>query len=227
MSELIPILRALIRDEMANLRLGEIGVVTAVFPHAEGDAHNYECSLKLRDGDLELRRVPMCTPHIGMSSAPRVGDLVLVTYIHGDTNNPVVIGRLYSDTSPPPVHEDKAWHVESPYQDKTSITLAADGAVQVTAGKTTLTMKKDGEVEIAGEAALKIKVKGAINIEGDATGEITVSGDATVSASNVTIKAGNINLGEGGSGVITEMSHPACLFTGAPFKGSASVKAKM
>ncbi|HND34668.1 MAG TPA: phage baseplate assembly protein V, partial [Myxococcota bacterium] len=160
MTDLIPILRALIRDELQNLKLGEIGVVTAIFPHAKGDTHNYECSLKLRDGDLELRKVPMCTPHIGMSSTPRIGDLVLVTYINGDTNNPVVIGRLYSDTSPPPDHEEKAWHVQSPYQDQTHMTLAADGAVKLAAGKTTLTMKKDGIIEINGEAALEIKVSG-------------------------------------------------------------------
>lgn len=226
MSQLVPLLRALIRDEMASLRLGEVGVVSAIFPHAKGDNANYECSLKLRDSGLELTQVPMCTPHIGMASTPRVGDLVLVTYINGDSNNPVVIGRLHSDKAPPPDHAEGAWHVESPYQGQTSLTLAADGAVQVKAGKTTLTLKHDGAVEIVGEAVLDLKVKGAIQITGEAAAEIKVSGSATVEAASVTVKAGTIDLGEGGSGVITQMSHK-CYFTGAPLIPSVSVKAKM
>lgn len=227
MSQLIPLLRALIRDEMASLRLGEIGLVTAVSPHKEGDSANYECSLRLRDGEVELKNVPMCTPHIGMASAPRVGDLVLVTYVHGDSNNPVIIGRLYSDQAPPPEHAEGAWRVESPYQGETSLTLTADGAVEVKAGETTLVLRKGGDVALCSAGALKLQVKGAIQIEGEADAEIKISGSATVEASKVTIKAGTIDLGEGGAGIVTTQSHPACLFTGAPFLGSASVKAKM
>lgn len=227
MSELIPLLRALIRDELRALQLGEIGVVTQVYPHGDdSDAANYECSVRVKNSTLELRQVPICTPHIGMVSTPRVGDLVVVTYLQGDPNAPIIIGRLYSDESRPPVHAEKAWHVESPLQDTTSLTLAADGAVKVKAGDTTLTLLKSGDVEINSAAALKVQVKGEIQIQGSSSAEIKVEGDATISASNVTVKAGAINLGEGGGGVITTMSHK-CYFTGAPLIGSTSVKAKM
>lgn len=226
MSELVPLLRALIQDELRSLQLGDIGVVTQVFPHAdEGDAANYECSVKLRNRELELRKVPMCTPHIGMASVPRVGELVLVTYVHGDPNQPIIIGRLYSDEVRPPVHAEKAWHVESPLQAKTSLTLTAEGAVHIQAGDTTLLLNKSGDVELKSAGALKLKVAGEVHLEGDAAAEIKVSGDATVSASSVTIKAGTIDLGEGGGGVVTMMTHK-CYFTGAPLVGSVSVKAK-
>lgn len=226
MSDLIPVLRALIRDELRQLQLGEIGVVTAIFPHSPGDTHNYECSLRLRDGTLELRQVPMCTPHIGQASAPRVGDLVLVTYLHGDPNQPVVLGRLYSDEAPPPPHAEGAWHVSSPYTGQTSLTLAADGTVRLKSGETTVTMFQGGDIEIESAKDLKVNVKGAIRVQSGTSAAIEVSGDATVTAASVTVKADSIELGEGGAGVVTTMTHPACLFTGAPFKGSSIVKAK-
>ena len=40
--------------------------------------------MKLREGELELRKVPIATPHVGMVSAPAVGDLVMLTYVGGE-----------------------------------------------------------------------------------------------------------------------------------------------
>jgi hypothetical protein len=37
--------------------------------------------VQLREGGLELRKVPIATPHVGMASAPQVGDLVLLNYV--------------------------------------------------------------------------------------------------------------------------------------------------
>ena len=104
MTDVVTLMRALIREELRALRLGDLGVVTSVFPHADGDAHNYECNVRLREGELELRKVPIATPHIGLVSTPRVGDLVLLSYVGGDPNRPIVAGRLYSEQAPPPVH---------------------------------------------------------------------------------------------------------------------------
>ena len=115
MSDIVSIIQAIVRDELKSLRLGDLAVVTSVFPHAEdSDGHNYECNVKLREGNLELRRVPIATPHIGMASAPRVGDLVLISYVRGDPNRPIVQGRLYSDEANPPLHEENEWRIEAP-----------------------------------------------------------------------------------------------------------------
>ena len=57
MTELMHILRALVRDELRSLRLGDVGVITSIFPHAEGDTHNYEVNVKLRDAERELRQL--------------------------------------------------------------------------------------------------------------------------------------------------------------------------
>ncbi|MCG8422774.1 MAG: phage baseplate assembly protein V [Proteobacteria bacterium] len=208
--DLVGIIRAIVRDELLSLRLGDVAVVTSVFPHADGDTHNYECNVALRESQLELRKVPIATPHVGMVSAPRVGDLVLITYVGGDPNRAVVIGRLYSDEANPPVHDENEWRVESPYQGQTSIALDKEESAVITTGQTVLTLKKDGNVELAGEADLAIEVKGNAEIK---------CADCTIDAS------GNVELGTGGAGVITEQTHK-CYFTGAPLVGSGSVKAK-
>jgi hypothetical protein len=210
MSDLIHILRAVIRDELKTLRLGDIGVVTAAMPHADGDTHNYECNVKLRELDLELRNVPIATPHIGMASAPRENDLVFVSYVGGDPNRPVVVGRLYSDKASPPIHAEKEWRVESPLAGETSLAIDKDGSVVIKAGDNLITIKKSDTIEITAAADLKIEVKGNVDLK---------CTDCKIDAS------GNVDLGTGGGGVITDKTHK-CYFTGAPLVGSATVKAK-
>lgn len=210
MSDLIHILRAVIRDELKTLRLGDIGVVTAAMPHEAGDTHNYECNVKLRELDLELRNVPIATPHIGMASAPRENDLVFVSYVGGDPNRPVVVGRLYSESANPPVHAEHEWRVESPLAGETSLAIDKDGAVVIKAGDNLITIKKSDTIEITAAADLKIEVKGNVDLK---------CTDCTIDAS------GNIDLGTGGGGVITDKTHK-CYFTGAPLVGSTTIKAK-
>ncbi len=210
MSDLMSILRAIVRDELKSLRLGDLAVVTAVSPHAdEGDAYNHQCDVKLREGELELKKVPIATPHVGMVSAPRVGELVLLSYVGGDPNRPIIVGRLYSDEVRPPKHAEDEWRVEAP-PGGTSLAIDAEGSAVFTAGKTVLTLKKDGAVELTAEEDLKVEVKGNVELKCQ---------DCKVDAS------GNVELGSGGTGVITEGSHK-CYYTGAPLVGSQSVKAK-
>ena len=151
MSDLLHVLRAIVRDELKHLRLGDVGVVTATLPHAEGDTHNYECNVKLRELDLELRNVPMTTPHVGMASAPREGDLVLITYVGGDPNRPIVAGRLYSDKANPPIHEAGEWRVESPLAGLASLAIDKEESIVITTGKNVVTIRKDAAIEITGE----------------------------------------------------------------------------
>lgn len=211
MTDPVAIIRAIVKEQLRSLQFGDIAVVTSVFPHtADNDGNNYECTVKLRESDLELRKVPIATPHVGMASAPAVGDLVLLTYVGGDINRAVVVGRLYSDQANPPLHDENEWRLESPLKSPTSLAIDKEGAFIVTAGKTVVTVHQDGDVEIQGEKDLKIEVKGNVELK---------CGDCKVNAS------GKIDLGDGGSGVITEGSHK-CYFTGAPLKGSQNVKAK-
>lgn len=218
MNELFQIFRAIVRDELRAVRTGDTAVVTATAPHAEGDANHHHCDVALRHGGVTLEKVPIATPHVGMVSPPRVGDVVLVTYVDGDVNRPVITGRLYSDEAPPPVHADDELWISMPTEHKTQIALKKDGSVLVAAGKTSVTVARDGAIEIAGETELKIAVKGDAKIQADGAVEVTCA-DAKIKAS------GTIDLGDGGDGVITTGSHK-CYFTGKALIGSASVKAK-
>ncbi|MEF8706867.1 MAG: phage baseplate assembly protein V [Candidatus Accumulibacter sp. UW27] len=204
MNDPIAIIRAVVRDELRALRLGDLAVVTSVFPHTrDSDTHNHYCNVKLREGDLELRKVPIATPHVGMVSTPAVGDLVLLSYVGGDANRAVIVGRLYSDQARPPLHQENEWRIEAPRHGQTSLAIDPQGALVLTTGKTVLTLHPDDRVEITGETDLKVTVKG-----------------------NVTLNAlGKIDLGLDGGGVITDMTHK-CYFTGAPLVGSTTVKAK-
>jgi len=211
MSDAAAAIRAIVRDELAALRLPDLAVVTSVFAHSgDDDGHNHECNVQLREGSLEMRKVPIATPHVGMVSAPQVGDLVLLAYVGGDPNRAVVVGRLYSEKANPPKHEENEWRIESPLAGASSIAITQDESVVVTAGKTVVTVKKDGAVEVAGEADLTIEVKGKVQLK---------CTDCKIDAS------GNIDLGDGGAGVITEASHK-CYFTGKALVPSKTVKAK-
>ena len=211
MSDAAAAIRAIVREELAALRLPDLAVVTSVFAHSgDDDGRNHECNVQLREGSLELRKVPIATPHVGMVSAPQVGDLVLLAYVGGDPNRAVVVGRMYSEKANPPKHEENEWRVESPLAGASSIAITQDESVVVTAGKTVVTVKKDGAIEVAGEADLKIEVKGRV--------QLTCT-DCKIDAS------GTIDLGDGGAGVITEASHK-CYFTGKALVPSKTVKAK-
>ena len=140
----------------------------------------------------------------------REGDLVYVSYVGGDPNRPVIVGRLYSDKASPPIHAEGEWRVESPLAGEASLMIDKDQSIVLTAGKNIITIKKDDVIEIAGEADLKIEIKGDVNLKCQ---------NAKIDAS------GDIDLGEGGGGVITDKTHK-CYFTGAPLVGSIKVKAK-
>jgi hypothetical protein len=235
MNETVDILRKIIQHELNKIKVGELGVVTSIFPHSgNGDKDNYECNVKLKNNDLELRKVPVATNHIGTAAIPNVNDLVLISFVAGDINQPVIIGRLYNDQDRPPVNNENEYILEAPFRGATSFRIDQNEDIILTAGETTLTLKKDGDVIIHSNASAKITVngdasldcKGSIAVKSDQKVDITANSDATIECANCKIKAsGNIDLGEGGGGVVTTLTHK-CFLTGAPPIGSITVKSK-
>lgn len=210
MSDIVTLLRAIVRDELRALQLGDLAVVAKAYAHADDDAHNHECDVSLRESGLTLKKVPIATPHIGMASMPQEGDLVYLSYLGGDPSRPIVLGRLYSEKANPPAYKADELHLVSKPKGKASIVIDKDESVIVTAGETIVTIKKDDVILIHGKKDLKIEVDGNVAIK---------CADCKIDAS------GNIDLGSGGGGVITTKSHK-CYFTGAALIGSETVKAK-
>ncbi len=98
-------IQEIVRDEMRRVYQPALGVVEAVFPHGgAGDDDNYGCDVRLKNGHLLLRRVPIATGHVGTAVIPHVGDLVVVVFEGGDVNQPIIIGRLYDDVDRPPLN---------------------------------------------------------------------------------------------------------------------------
>ena len=106
MSTIVGMIRDLVRLELQSLRLSEPGTVEAVYPHADADdSDNYGCDVRLKNSGLLLRRVPIATGHVGTAAIPNVGDLVMLQYWYGDVNQPIVVGRLYTDDDRPPLNK--------------------------------------------------------------------------------------------------------------------------
>src|SRR5215510_10090717 len=99
-------IRRIIREELLALRFAELAVVQDIHPHASAtDDDNFACTVRLRDTGLVLARVPMACARKGFASIPDTGDLVLVQFIGGDINAPVIIGCLYNDEDRPPEND--------------------------------------------------------------------------------------------------------------------------
>ena len=106
MSTIVGMIRDLVRLELQSLRLSEPGTVEAVYPHTDADdSDNYGCDVRLKNSGLLLRRVPIATGHVGTAAIPNVGDLVMLQYWYGDVNQPIVVGRLYTDDDRPPLNK--------------------------------------------------------------------------------------------------------------------------
>src|SRR4051812_38937053 len=148
MESIVSIMQQVAAREVEKIYTTELGEVTATMPHAsDGDTNNYQCSVKLKnrkmaDGsDFELRKVPVATGHIGLANIPNVGDLVLVQFIGGDLNAPVITGRLYNDTDKPPVSDTSQVVLDR----LESIKIIMDGG-------TTIEIDKNGNVKIKGKS---------------------------------------------------------------------------
>jgi uncharacterized protein involved in type VI secretion and phage assembly len=219
MGTIVDTIQAIIRQEMARVRVADLGVVEAVRSHAgDGDKDNYGCDVRLKNSNLLLKRVPIATQHVGSVAAPAVGDLVLLTYDKGDVNQPVVIGRLYSDSARPPLNETGEILTRLPLGNDDDHTLysrlrnvggerearlemapkvtvmANDGSIQATAGKNEVLIDQPGGsggtiTVSAGRSTITINQDGDITVEAAGSLTLTASGDLALEGTSVTLKA--------------------------------------
>jgi hypothetical protein len=165
MSRLVNVIRRVVQEEIAAQRGSALGVVTTVFPHRdERDENNYEVNVRLKHEDLELRRVPLSVSHIGIAAPPRAGNLVLLQFLNGDINQPVIMGRFYHDGERPPLHNEDEILFEHRLPDGTRnhLRFTNDGTIYLqrdvtsaednSAATAGIKMDKDGNIELkAGE----------------------------------------------------------------------------
>lgn len=159
---LLLMIQRVVQQELARQRASQLGVVTEVFAHeAQDDENNYETNVQLKHEELELRRVPMMVNHIGLAAPPRVGDLVLVQFVNGDLNQPVVSGRFYHADDRPPLHQadDILFEQRVPDGSLNHLRFTPDGTIYL---QRDVTKPEDNSEAVAG---VKIDPDGNIEIQ--------------------------------------------------------------
>jgi len=189
---IVETMRIVAQKELTKIQLPTLGVVTSIFPHSNAsDNDNYECNVRLKNTKLELRKVPIATQCIGLAGIPRVGDLVIVVFINGDINAPIVTGRLYNDEDRPPLNKGEEIIYIPPYSANPKVRRIYMEFPQGMILKIT-----DDEVDIkAGETKVIISRDGDVLIESKANVNVLADGDATLkSKGNFTIKGASVNI---------------------------------
>ena len=222
-SAMLDVIRKVVQAEMRKIHVAELGVVTSIFPHSsDSDKDNYECNVKLKNTELELQKVPVATQQIGLASIPQVDDMVLVSFLNGDINAPIITGRLYNDEDRPPANDSGEVIYVLPYSENTDlrrlhmelpsgiVLSITDDIVNVEAGKTTLKINRDGNIEVESNDKVSITASGEMSFTAD---KITIE-----SKQDMNIKAGAKASIQGESGITMESS------ASMELKGQSGVK---
>jgi len=132
LSELLDIIRRAVREELALRRGPQLATITAVTAHESADdTANYEADVRLKHEELEIAQVPIAVSHVGMAAPPRVGDLVMVTFVDNDIQQPLITGRFYHDQERAPLFKQNDVLLEHRVPDGTinHLRFASDGTI--------------------------------------------------------------------------------------------------
>jgi phage baseplate assembly protein gpV len=198
-------LRRIVQEELARVRTAELAVVTEQQPHAsESDSDNCSCSVQLRDSGIVLKRVPVATSRIGIASIPGVGDLVLVQFVGGSIDAPVIVGSLYNDEDRPPENDDGQAVLHLPPGEAESSAArievsTADGPVLVIRMGSTVITIQDGdpavEIDVGGNAGLVVGSNGAVTVESSGNVELKAGGNMDIEAGGtLNLKGATVNI---------------------------------
>jgi uncharacterized protein involved in type VI secretion and phage assembly len=199
-------IRRIIREELGQVRTAELALVQEQHSHVDdSDNDNYACTVALRNSGLVLKQVPVATQCIGTASIPAVGELVLVQFIGGNINAPVITGRLYNDEDRPPVNVDGQAILHLPLgagdNDAVHVELhSGDGRqiiIKLGSGLSLTLQDDDPVVELdvdGGKAALKMDRDGAVTVESQGTIQMKGS-EVKIEGQTIEVKAdGELNL---------------------------------
>ena len=207
MDSIVGVMQKVAQQEASKIYTTELGIVTAVFPHAaENDKHNYQCSIKLKNKklpngkDFELRQVPLTTPHLGQANIANVGDLVLVTFIGGNINAPVIIGRLYNDEDRPPINKPQEFLLQHNQKEGGKLKIDEEGAIEVSSKNDKNKITVDDEQIIAANEKCSVTLKGEdASIANEKCSVTLKGGNATLKNDRcqVALAGGNITIDNG------------------------------
>ncbi len=186
------------RNEAQARAIAGVGQVTQTFV---GSTNDHAVTVEMRDTGLVLPHVPVAVGVLGFVAIPAVDELVVIAFMDGDVNAPVVIGRLYHSDQTPPPHEEGQLVLEVPSGDpqiKVKVE-AATPSINLTMGDVALEVLSDtvkltvGEVVIeALSSGNRVEIAaGSTSLVMKSSGEVTLKTDGNfkVEANQVEIKA--------------------------------------
>jgi phage baseplate assembly protein gpV len=190
-----------VQAQVARLHTSALALVREQHP---ADPDNYACTVEIPALATVLKKVPMLTSKLGAVSMPAVGDLVLVYFVGGDVNAPVILGSLYSNEDRPPANEDGQVILHLPLgaadSDAAHIEVSSKDArsLRISMGGTVVTIQ-DGDpavsIDAGGNAALTIDSNGAVQLK--SSGNIEIKGDGNIkieAGGQLTLKGATVNI---------------------------------
>jgi len=200
MTETLSALRSIVRDEQDRRRFAELALVTQVFAKSsDGGKENHQVGIRLLSSDVELLRAPVAVGRLGLAALPRVGDLVVVIFVNGDLNAPIVIGSLYDHQQHPPkaAADEVVYKVPDPAASGTrrlhielpsgaTVTLD-DDKLAIALGSTSVEVNRDGDVDV--KSASNISVTASADMSLEAQGNIKIAAQGKLELSGVTVTA--------------------------------------
>jgi hypothetical protein len=162
------------RHEAAARPVSAVGIVTSVFPN-EGPA-DHAVTVKLRDSGLVLPRVAVAVGVMGFAAIPAVDDLVVVTFLEGSFDAPIVIGRLYHPDQEPPKHKAGQMVLRLPSKSDPADLNCEIGSDPVSV---LLTLPGDVKIEVLEETISLVVGDLSVKLEAGGGGRITIAAGST------------------------------------------------
>jgi uncharacterized protein involved in type VI secretion and phage assembly len=208
-STFVGVMSEVARRELATHRSLALGVVTESFSNGGGKGEiHLACHVRLHGSELVLQHVPVAVARPGFSALPRKGDLVVVGFLDGDVNGPVLLGTLHAAGVPSPdakvdevvyVVPDaegsaRRFEVELPNGNKitikdSTVTVAMGGTSITVESGGNITMQAGGDISLKADGDITMEAKGNLKLEALANADLKASANATVEASaNATLK---------------------------------------
>ena len=196
----------IVQAELGRVRTAELAIVQEQHPHADdSDKDNYACTVRLRDSGIVLEQVPVATSRIGCASIPAVDELVLVQFVGGDINAPIITGRLYNDEDRPPTNGDgqaithlplgaedgDAVHIELHSGDTRELVVKLGSGIEVNVrdDDPVVELKVDGD-----KATLRIDRDGAVTLESQGNVELKGNEISIEAQGQLNLKGGTVNI---------------------------------
>jgi phage baseplate assembly protein gpV len=201
MSTFVGVMSEVARRELAAHRTLALGVVTEVASNEGGSgSHHLDCDVRLHGSALVLKGVPVAVARPGLSALPRIGDLVVIGFVDGEVNGPVLLGTIHAADVPSPdakpdevvykVPDDggKARRVEILMPNGNKLTVK-DDTVTIDMSGTKVVVESGGRIALEAAGDLSLTASGNLSLQAKGNIELRASGNAAFEASgNASIK---------------------------------------